>query len=152
MICTMGAYDSNIAASSALFVIPRAMTLPLRPALLLAVVLSAALPCLAQAADTRRKTPPTRTYTAEALRDMLEAGRPPRLGKPQTQTQRASFPACAQQLRSLVDSAKPSYPVRVLTNTQYAYRVRIWTSNALMTMSCSRMSGRSVITIAPYLR
>jgi len=128
------------------------MTLLPHPALLLAVVLSAALPRPAQAADAPRKMPPTRTYTADALREMLEAGRPPRLGKPQTQTQRASFPACAQQLRSLVDSAKPSYPVRVLTNTRYAYRVRIWTSNALMTLSCSRMSARSVITIAPYLR
>ena len=127
-----------------------ALTPAPRAALLFATLLCAAAPLLACAAGAARPAPATRTYTPEELRDMVAAGKPPRLVKPQTQTQRASFPACAQQARALVDSARPSYPVRVLADTRYAYRARVWTNNALMTLSCSRLSERSVLTIAPY--
>ena len=107
----------------------------------------AALAALAMAAPAYA----AKTYTPAQLRQMVNAGNPPRQGSPSTQKQSVAFSSCVSKVKGIVASISGEYPAKTIVNSSIMHMAKVWTNDAAMTLTCSGPDQRLVITTAKYL-
>lgn len=90
-------------------------------------------------------------YTPAQLRQMVNAGNPPKQGSPSTQMQSMSFSSCASKVNGIVASVSGQYPAKIIVNTSTMQMAKVWTNDAAMTLTCSGPDRTLVITMAKYL-
>ncbi len=92
-----------------------------------------------------------KTYTAEELKAMIARGQYPKQGSAQTITKKATFLVCKKAADSMFFQVRTAgYPAEVIVNTKILYMVKFWTEDGVVTISCTPLENKMVITRAPY--
>lgn len=92
-----------------------------------------------------------KTYTAEELKTMIARGQPPKQGPAKTITKKASFLVCKKTANSMLLQVRAAgYPAEIVVNTKILYIVKFWTADGAVTISCTPLEKKMVITQAPY--
>jgi hypothetical protein len=92
-----------------------------------------------------------KTYTPAQLRTWMAEGHLPPQGWPATRTEHLDMRSCLARIEAVVSSIGPHYPVQTLVNTPLLRTEKVWTNDAAMTLSCSGLDQKLIITTAPYL-
>ncbi|ARN74892.1 hypothetical protein [Oceanicoccus sagamiensis] len=91
-----------------------------------------------------------KSYTPSQLRSMVNSGDYPDQGGVSTETQSISFSACVTKVKGVLSSVSGQYPYKIIVNTNVLYTSKLWTNDAAMTLSCSSLDRKLVITTAKY--
>ncbi len=93
----------------------------------------------------------SKIYTPEQLNSMVNSGNYPSQDLVKSQTKTASFAECRLSVESVLSAIRDNYPTKILIDTAVLYTEKAWTNNAAMTVSCSKLDNKMVITQANYL-
>ena len=91
-----------------------------------------------------------KTYRPEELQGMVRNGNYPNQGAVVTQSQVMDFALCKQKIGVVIDAVGTRYPNRIIVDTAIVFTQKLWTNDAAMTMTCSLLDKKMVITTAPY--
>lgn len=91
-----------------------------------------------------------KTYTPTELNRMISAGKYPAQGKAQATSKPMSFIACKTIADKVIGDIKAYYPTDVVVNTEIMYMVKAWTNDAAVTITCSTLDNKMVMTQAYY--
>ena len=92
-----------------------------------------------------------KTYTPAQLRQMVGSGNYPKQGGASSESQLMNFGACVMTVQNMVASVTPNYPASTIVDTKLIYTVKLWTNDAAMTLSCSSLDSKLIITTSKYL-
>ena len=91
-----------------------------------------------------------KTYTPAELRRMVDSGNYPKQASPSTKTESVDYSSCVAKVTSVIDSVQPNYPTRTIVSTSVMRVEKLWTNDSAMTLSCSALDKKLIITTAPY--
>lgn len=104
-----------------------------------------------KAADAEAIATSGRTYTPAELKVMLQTGKPPAQGKPESQSKEASFGACVLSANEIASAIENEYPVETLVSTATVFMKKMWTNDGAIVVTCSDADRKMVITRSPYI-
>lgn len=81
----------------------------------------------------------------------MESGHYPAQGKASSETKQVDYGACIVVLEQLVGAVKANYPAETIVSTNILRIEKVWTNDAAITVTCSALDRKLVITTAPYL-
>lgn len=81
---------------------------------------------------------------------MVQKGKYPKQGEVDTKTLTMDYVPCVVHITSLVESVQPNYPTRTIASTNILRVEKMWTNDAAVTLSCSALDKKMVMTSAPY--
>ena len=93
----------------------------------------------------------TKTYSPAQLKKMVNSGKYPAQGSPTTQTVDASFYACNSKVKQVINDIGDNYPIQKIVDTEIIKVTKVWTNDGAITLSCSKLDEKLVITISKYL-
>lgn len=91
-----------------------------------------------------------KTYHPEELQGMVRNGNYPNQGAVGTQSLVMDFTQCKLKIAAVTDAVGPRYPNRIVVDTAIVFTQKLWANDAAMTMTCSQLDKKMVITTAPY--
>ena len=92
-----------------------------------------------------------KTYTPEQLRQMIQSGNEPKEGYTKTERLNMSFYDCKVKVQRMNVDVQPNYPTRPIAFDDEIVKIKMWTNDAAMTLTCIKAEGVLVIQTAIYL-
>lgn len=89
-------------------------------------------------------------YTRDELMQMVGNGRYPEQGAVSTKADAMNYGDCIVAADAVTAPLRGVYPVITVVNTSLMYMVKLWTNDSAMTITCSALNEKMVVTTAPY--